>query len=95
MKQVNKRKYLEFLKEDGIYSQGRIYLFVSIIVYYITLLILTLTGLGKKHATIDMTNFETIIEALKYSMTLFAGYVFGGKFLNVVSLLKGGKNTDS
>ena len=81
--------FKDILKEKGMYSQGRVYLFVSIVAYYVTLTILTLTGLFSKRADIDLNNFTIVVEALKYAMMLFAGYVFGGKFLDVVKVLKG------
>ena len=43
--------------EKGRWSQGRIYLFWSILAYYVTLGILTCTGMTKK-ANIDMNNFK-------------------------------------
>lgn len=81
--------FKDILKEKGMYSQGRVYLFVSIVAYYLTLGILTITGLSSKHSTIDLNNFTIVVEGLKYAMILFAGYVFGGKFLDVVKVLKG------
>ena len=47
--------------EKGYYSQGRIYLFVSIVAYYTALGILTCTGLSHKKANIDINNFKIII----------------------------------
>jgi hypothetical protein len=85
----------DFLKENGVYSQGRVYLLSAISVYYIIIMILTITGVGKNHATIDMKNFEIILESIKYIITLFAGYVLGGKVLNIISLLKGVKPEES
>ena len=40
-----------------------------------------------KYSTIDLDKFEIIINALEYAMVLFAGYTFGGKFLNVVETI--------
>ncbi len=79
--------------ENGRWSQGRIYLFWSILAYYATLGILTCTGMTKK-ANIDMNNFKIIIDALEYSMTLFAGYVFGNRFLEVFKVLKSNKKDE-
>lgn len=82
--------FKDILKEKGDkYSQGRVYLLWSVIAYYITLGILTYAGITK--AEIEMENFSMIVEALEYAMTLFGGYVFGGKFLEVVKVLKGEK----
>ena len=82
------------LMEKGKWSQGRVYLLWSVFAYYITLGILTYTGVSKKHANIDIENFEIIIEALKYAMILFAGYVFGNRFLEILKILKTDKNKE-
>lgn len=81
----------EYNEEEGKvkFSQGRVYLFIAIIAYYSTLGILTFAGVGKKHAELDMNNFGIIVDALKYSMGLFAGYVLGGKALNAINVLAG------
>jgi len=72
--------------KENRYSQGRVYLFVSIIAYYVTLGVLLFHGMDKK-TQVDLTSFDVIIEALKYAMALFGGYVFGGKFLNVATTI--------
>jgi predicted transcriptional regulator len=74
----------EILKENGHYSQGRIYLFWSVLAYYVTLGLLTITGIRNKTANIDINNFTIIINALEYAMVLFAGYVFGGKMIDSI-----------
>jgi len=94
-KKKNKFKlFNDILKERGKYSQGRIYLLVSIIAYYLTLGILTFAGITK--ADIEMENLRMIVDGLQYAMTLFGGYVFGGKFVDVIKVLKGApdKNQD-
>ena len=68
------------------YSQGRVYLLWSVIAYYITLGILLVAGMHKGD-DLDMDKFNVIIEALEYAMVLFGGYVFGGKFLDVVKVI--------
>lgn len=73
----------DMLKEKGKWSQGRVYLLWSVIAYYITLAILLAGGIDKKR-DLDVTKFKIIIDALEYAMVLFGGYVFGGKFLEVV-----------
>ena len=85
----------DMLKEKGKWSQGRIYLLVSVVVYYITLSVLMVAGLHKSNEGdgLDMDKFEIIIEALKYAMMLFGGYVFGGKFIDVIKVI-GGKKED-
>jgi hypothetical protein len=79
----------EILKENGTYSQGRVYLLVSVIAYYLTLGILTFAGIRKDE--LNMENFRIIVDALQYAMALFGGYVFGGKFINALSVYRAGK----
>jgi len=83
----------DMLKERGKWSQGRVYLLLSVIVYYITLSVLMFAGLHKSNEgdDLDMDKFEIIIEALKYAMMLFGGYVFGGKFMDVIKVIGGKK----
>jgi hypothetical protein len=87
-------KLLKILKENNPqsgeleYSQGRIYLAISVISYYLTLGILITAGIYKSN--IDLTNFTIVVDALEFAMVLFAGYVFGGK---VVDIFKGIKST--
>jgi hypothetical protein len=78
--------FKQILTEDGKYSQSRVYLLCSIVAYYATLFILTIGGLNKE-SPLEMENFKIIIEALEYAMVLFAGYTFGGKFLDVVKVI--------
>jgi hypothetical protein len=89
MEKKSKKKYfrlfVDILKENGRFSQGRVYLFWSIIAYYITLGTLLVCGIYKSE--IDIKNFNIVVDALKYAMTLFGGYVFGGKFIDVVKVL--------
>lgn len=84
----------DILKEKGKWSQGRIYLIWSILIYYVTLVILTISGIRKSEITLE--NFKIIIDALEYAMTLFAGYVFGGKFVDLIKAIKTPKdNSDN
>ena len=88
MRKIKFKLFKDILMEKGFYSQGRIYLFISIVAYYATLGILTCTGLSSKKANIDINNFKIIIDGLQYAMVLFAGYVFGGKFIDVLKVIK-------
>jgi len=83
----------DMLKEKGKWSQGRVYLLLSILAYYSTLSILTHSGI-KKASEIDLKTFDNIIQALQWSMGLFAGYVFGGKGLDALKIIMGGKGKD-
>jgi len=97
MKAVKFKLLKDLLMEKGNWSQGRIYLFISIVAYYVTLSILTCTGLSKKHSDIDINNFKMIVDGLQYAMVLFAGYVFGGKFVDIfreAKYLKGKDNPE-
>lgn len=81
------RMFKDILKQDGRYSQGRVYLLWSIIAYYMTLGILTAAGISVKFE-IEIDKFKIIIDALEYAMTLFGGYVFGGKFIDAYKVIK-------
>jgi hypothetical protein len=88
-----KKVFKDMLTEDNKVSQSRVYLLCSIIAYYATLSILTITGLYKDK-DLEITNFKIIVDALEYAMVLFAGYTFGGKFLDVVKSIGVSKNKD-
>lgn len=80
------KMFTDILKQRGKYSQGRVYLLWSVFAYYITLGFLLVAGL--KQSDIDMENFKMIVDALEYAMTLFGGYVFGGKFISAYKAIK-------
>ena len=84
--------FKDMLTEKGKYSQGRVYLLWSVFAYYITLGILTVSGLKK--SDIEMENFRMIVDALEYAMTLFGGYVFGGKFIDAYKAISSSKKDD-
>ena len=68
------------------YSQGRVYLLVAILSYYTTVGLMTGKAL-KPNMDLDLKTLETIINALQWAMGLFAGYVFGGKGLDVLKFI--------
>jgi hypothetical protein len=86
------KKLLKILKENNPhngeleYSQGRIYLALSVISYYLTLGILIVAGIYK--SDIELSSFKIVIDALEFAMVLFAGYVFGGKIVDVFKAIK-------
>lgn len=89
----------EILKEKGTdgnvsYSQGRVYLLLSIISYYIILGLMTSKAL-KPNMNIDTKTLEMIIDALQWAIALFAGYVFGSKGLDVVKTVMGFKKNNT
>lgn len=84
----------EMFKENGRWSQGRIYLLLSIISYYIILGILTLKGFNCG-STLDVSSFKTIIEALQWSIGVFAAYAFGGKGISLIKDLLNKNKSDN
>lgn len=86
--------FKDMLTEKTKYSQGRVYLLVAVITYYVTLGVLMGAGLHKSNEGdgLDMSKFEIIVEALKFAMMLFGGYVFGGKFVDVIKVVGGKKD---
>ena len=77
------------------YSQGRVWLFVSIVCFYTCLGFLTWKGMHSDES-IDLDSFGIVVESLKWALALFAGYVFGGKGLRVAEKLTGStKKEDS
>lgn len=85
----------DILKEktaDGTerYSQGRVYLLLSILSYIITLSILTGKAL-KPTIPIDSNTVAMILEALQWFIMLMAAYVFGNKGIEAVKLIMSAK----
>lgn len=76
---------------DWKYSQGRVYLLLSLLAYFVTIGILTSKAL-KPNIGIDGNAVRQIIEALQWVVMLMAGYVFGGKGLELVKLFLNNKN---
>lgn len=68
------------------YSQGRVYLFLSIISYFVTLGILYGKAL-KPNMGIDVNSIQSVIDGEQWAIGLFAGYVFGSKGLEVVKFV--------
>lgn len=93
---LRSKMFSDILKENGSYSQGRIYLLISIVAYYSTLGILTYAGISPKYQEdLNINNFKMIVDGVQYAMVLFAGYVFGGKFVDVVKAFKPDGKGDS
>ena len=68
------------------YSQGRVYLFFTVIVYYITIGIVMSKAL-KPTLSINEETLNTVINALQWAIALFAGYAFGGKVISGVKTM--------
>lgn len=68
------------------YSQGRVYLLLSIISYYIMIGMLTSKAL-KPAVGFDNHSLQMIVDALQWAIALFAGYVFGTKGLEALKLI--------
>lgn len=65
------------------WSQGRFYLFLSLMFYFFVLTLLSLKAM-KPNIEIKNETFEMVISALQWVIALFAGYVFGAKGLRVL-----------
>lgn len=76
------------------YSQGRIYLFICVLAY---LVVLGFFAIKTVSCNFDIsTNApDSIISALQWAIALFAGYVFGGKGLEVIKAIMGMRNGKS
>lgn len=72
------------------YSQSRTYLLLSILCYYVTLGIMTGKAL-RPNMSVDTKTLEMIVDALQWSILLFAGYSFGNKGLEMIKLIMGYK----
>lgn len=86
--------FKDILTEGSKYSQGRVYLLWSVVAYYITLGTLTVAAMNPK-MQIELEKFKIILDALEYAMTLFGGYVFGGKFITAYTAIKGANSSES
>ena len=71
-----------------IYSQGRVYLLLSVIAYYITLGIVTWKAL-KPNVDIKEDTLKIIIDALQWILGLFASYVLGTKVISGIKTILG------
>ncbi len=68
------------------YSQGRVYLLMSILAYFITLGLLTSKAL-KPNIGFDTSTIGLIIEALQWVILLFAAYAMSSKGVNVAKMM--------
>lgn len=98
---TSKKKYFKMLtdilkdKGSNTYSRGGVYLFWSVLAFYLTLGVLTIAGISNKFE-IEIDKFKLIVTSLEYSMGLFGGYVFGGKFIDAYKSIKSpSKPTDN
>jgi hypothetical protein len=69
------------LKEKDKFSQGRVYLFLSIFVYYMTQGIILITAFF--NFDVDVELMKSVADAVEYPMTTFATYTLGGKVVEV------------
>lgn len=84
--------FSDILKEsDGDrikWSQGRVYLFISLVFYFFVLTLLSVKAV-KPNAEIKNESVDMVISGLQWIIALFAGYVFGAKGLRVLdSIIK-------
>lgn len=78
-----KKFFSDLLKEKDKWSQGRVYLLLSVIVYYSVLGIITYKGMYCI-TLIDLNSFKIIIDALQWAIGIFATYAFGGKGIELI-----------
>lgn len=71
-----------------LYSQGRVYLFIFVISYLLTLGYCVFVEKSDGY-------LQTIIESIQWAILLFAAYVFGGKGVNAVKQVFKTKNNQS
>ena len=69
------------------YSQGRVYLFASLFAYFVTLGFMTAQALKPNAGIVEASTTTQIIDSLQWVIALFAGYVFGGKGLEVLKMI--------
>lgn len=72
---------MNILKENGDFSQGRVYLFISIVIYYMTHGVVLCAGVF--NVDVDHELLKSVAEAIQYPMTTFATYTLGGKVVDV------------
>jgi hypothetical protein len=70
-----------FLKEKGKIAQGRLYLFVSIVIYYMTHGVVLCAAIF--NFDVDHDLLKEVAQAIQYPMTTFATYTLGGKVVDV------------
>jgi hypothetical protein len=73
--------------QEAKFSQGRVYLLIAIIAYYLTLGILVIAGMNKNN-DVDLSKFRIVVDALEFALVLFGGYVFGGKLVDIFRVLR-------
>src|ERR1035437_1920551 len=72
------------------YSQGRFYLFISVIAYFRTLGLLLIKSL-KPSITINEATISTIVNAEQWIIFLIAGYSFTTKGVNAAKAIMNSK----
>ena len=80
----NSEFFNDFLKEkdsDGIlrYSNGRVYLFVTITFYYIATAIVVIKSIFHEKLSIEIPTIDFAMQKLEFLLTALFLYVFGGK----------------
>jgi len=80
-------KETDKITNENKFSQGRVYLLVAIIAYYLTLGILVVAGMQKSN-DIDLSKFRIVVDALEFALVLFGGYVLGGKIVDIFKIIR-------
>ena len=67
------------------FSQARVYLFLSLLFYFVVLLFLSIKA--NKDIIVNIDAEKAIISALQWIILLFAVYSFGGKAIDILNFL--------
>ena len=81
------KEILQSKNHDGekSFSQARVYLFISLLFYFVVLLFLSIKA--NKDVIVNIDAEKTIISALQWIILLFAVYSFGGKGVDILNFL--------
>ena len=88
----------DILKETGKdgnkkYSQARVYTFISVVFYFAVHGIMTWKSYHPADTSISIESLKLISSGLFDAMVLFCSYTFGGKFLDVIKVIRGNDET--
>ena len=91
---IKKNLFTDILKKNGEFSQGRVYMFISVVAYFGTHGIMLFKAYHPTDSEINIEYLKMVRDGLEYAMALFGSYTFGGKFLDVFNQLKSNKNNE-
>jgi flagellar biosynthesis protein FlhB len=94
----NSHFFDEMLKErneEGLnkYSQGRVYLFLSICAYFIAISIVEFKAIFPGKASIEINTMDFAMQKLEFLLTALFLYVFGGKAMGPLNTFLSNRST--